>query len=220
MATQLQVERQQTLEKALKVEVALKRDSPDLFKIYDKIRKVGELPTKDECKLLMNNVDWSFGPASYTALMLKNGYYQIVHKELISDLKSLVNRLAPKSSVEVCAGVGKLSHWLNESGIEITATDSGKFVKSEHVMKLTHLQTLKRFNPELVVVASPPDESIVFDALSHESVKWVLVLRKGRQILEGCKQEVKKSVSRSEAVDINIYPSAVDSLENYKEIAG
>ncbi|MDE1869452.1 MAG: hypothetical protein KGH71_00505 [Candidatus Micrarchaeota archaeon] len=220
MASQLQAQFRETVEKAIGIENALKNGSPRLFGIYEKIRRIEELPAKEECKLLMNSVDSSFGASSYTSLMVKNGYYQIVHKELISDLKKLVNRLDPKSSVEPCAGVGKLSYHLNESGIDITATDSGKIVKSDHAIQLTHLQTLRIFNPELVIVAFPPDSSVVFDSLRHESVKWVLVLRKGRQILELNKKEVKQSSVRTEAVEIDIYPSAVDSLDNHQKING
>ncbi len=106
--------------------------------------------------------------------------YEFV-EALVLEIKNLDVR---GSIVEVCAGNGKLSYWLNQFGVPSIATDdfsvheikrSRKFVK-----QLSHAQALKRHNPELVIGCWMPGGGLENDILDYHSVKYYLDIGEGK----------------------------------------
>ncbi|MDE1845697.1 MAG: hypothetical protein KGH53_00210 [Candidatus Micrarchaeota archaeon] len=194
------------------VERTMRSELKECFETYDKIRRIDKLPTLSECRVLINTVDWRFGPSTYASLLLKNDYFQIVHHNLVRDVARLIKAIEPENSVEIAAGKGKISYWLNKRGVPILATDSGETIKSKWVERLNHKQALKKYNPDFVLVSSPPTMQMVVDIMRHESVKHVIVLKKAADLLVNYKRELKRFAQSVDVLRINTYPSVIDSL--------
>ena len=180
------------------------KDEPQYFEIYRKIISVEELPRQEECSRLMERL----GGLTYAYTLARNGYFQVVHDRLIGDLKKLVKKLGTSNNLEICSGCGKMSYHLNESGVQIKATDKKE---SKYVEGLDHRRALDKYNPDFVIAASPPFDSIVFDVLRHKSVKHLLVTAKGSRISISHGDKIAK-LAKSSPVDLSTFPSVLDGI--------
>ncbi len=111
--------------------------------------------------------------------------HHVFNHEFVESLAEEIRKLGINGPiVEVCAGNGKLSYWLSQSGIPVTGTDnySYKGIKrnAKHVKRLSHKQALKRYNPELVIGCWLPGGGIELDVLDYPSVKHYLDIGEGR----------------------------------------
>jgi hypothetical protein len=106
-------------------------------------------------------------------LVQPKGIYCFYSRELIEGLRVL---LEGKTCLEIAAGDGTLSRFLQERGIQIRATDdyswSRSIVYPETVERLSAKQALAKYQPQAVVCSWPPPansfEQKVFSARSVE----------------------------------------------------
>ncbi|HIG98101.1 TPA: hypothetical protein HA231_01610 [Candidatus Woesearchaeota archaeon] len=99
--------------------------------------------------------------------------------------------------VEVAAGNGKLSHWLNAFGLSVIATDDystswyiqPRVINPQYVERLTHAEALRKYKPELVIGCWLPYRStIALDALDAPSVKSYIDIGEGKHGCTGSDQ--------------------------------
>lgn len=199
------------------IEGSLENKLPKHFEIYSKIVDVEQLPKRSECIRLMRKVDKKFGGGVYGELLHRRNYFQIVHDKLIEDLVRLMHQLNPGKVVEICAGMGKLSYWLSENGIDITATDSGDRIKSTYVERMGYAEALSKLNPKIIITAWPEPEGVklVRDVLKHPSVENLIILGKGGYL---SRKYWKTIAKRAEVIPLELRtsPSRIDSMMNDK----
>lgn len=199
------------------IENSLRKKYPELFLIYREITQIHSLPERNECVKLMREVDRKFGGGVYGELLMRKGYFQVVHNHLANDLTQLLNLLDTRRNVEICAGMGKISYWVKRGGIEITATDSGVKIKGDerYVKRMSYKKALEKFDPQTVVAAwpMPYDARFVGNIMKHPSVKNLIILGKGGFI---ARKYGKSILNYGEIVPlhINTSPSAADSTIN------
>lgn len=162
-------------------------DEPYLS-IAKKIANVEQLPSWGEVLELFEHfkgitrigyhVGWSrFCQSIYT--------HHVFNLELVENLAEEIKKLEAKGRViEVCAGNGKLSYWLNQFGIPAIATDdySDKDIKrrAKYVKRLSHREALEKYKPELVIGCWMPSEGLEMDILDAPSVKYYLDIGEGK----------------------------------------
>jgi hypothetical protein len=114
--------------------------------------------------------------------------FQFYSSEFIDRVANSIQELSSERIVEVGAGDGSLSFFLGERGISVVATDdySNPYInRPGRVEKIGHLDALKRYDPDLVIVNwEEPDATISLDVLAYPSVEYLLWI--GETSGEGC----------------------------------
>lgn len=197
------------------IEGSMQRKLPMYFATYEKVLDVERLPSRSECLGLMRKLDKKFGGGVYGELLRRREYFQIVHKELVGDMARLMRQLNAQNALEICAGKGKLSYWLNKEGIKITATDLGKRIKSEYVEQIGYKAALRKMNPKVVIAAWPEPAGIglVRDVLKYPSVDNLIILGKGGYIARKYWNTIAK-YGTIVPLDLRTSPSRIDSMMN------
>lgn len=90
-------------------------------------------------------------------LVMPKGIYCFYSEELVAGLVELIG---PRSCVEIAAGDGTLSRFLNQAGTPITATDDHSWSKTiefgPDVVRVDASTALRRYQPEVVICSWPP----------------------------------------------------------------
>ncbi len=156
--------------------------------IADKIISIALLPTYAEAKELDDSLEIPNYENDFCGddLYKDNHIYQVWNVEFIHALASFLNKLGENIAdetpiIEVCAGNGKLSHHLRESGINILATDdhSWDYIKRHTglVEKLGHKEALAKYDPKIVVASWIPNKSrIGIEVMEHPSVESLILI--------------------------------------------
>lgn len=196
----------------------LKRDYPNQYRTYLKIASMDRLPKADECIRLMQKVDRTYGNGAYGGLLSLAGQHQIIHDGLIDGLARLIRQLGTSNNLEISAGTGKLSYWLNKRGIRITPTDLNPRIRG--VKRLDYRDAIDTYRPELVLAAWPVPYGVrlITDVFNRESVRHFIVVGKGGFM---ARKHWKSILRRAEIipVEIDAYPSMMDSAINSHENA-
>lgn len=152
--------------------------------IARKLLNIDQIPTYEELKQLFiylkderiigeERHDWitfCHRSAIYHALCLE------FSENLAKEIRSTG---VDEKVVEICAGNGKLSHWLRQFGVNSKAIDNYRNKKisrkPEYVERSGVMQALQKYNPELVIGCWIPFKSTVaLRALSHPSVRYYI----------------------------------------------
>lgn len=90
-------------------------------------------------------------------LVQPKGIYCFYSKQLIARLKKLIDG---RTCLEIAAGDGTLSRFLQDAGVDILATDNHSWTKSitfnENVVKQDAVQALRERRPKVVICSWPP----------------------------------------------------------------
>lgn len=94
------------------------------------------------------------------SLVQPRGIYCFYSRELIGELTKLI---AGRSCLEIGAGDGTLTKFLNNQGVEIIATDNYGWSKAvkypEWVIKMDAREALGKYAPEVVICSWPPAQN-------------------------------------------------------------
>lgn len=158
--------------------------------IARKLVAVEEIPTWDELESLYNDLEENEGHRSGLSYSHHNGgwynfcvdlgIYQAFSYEFIEGLVEEIKGLNVKGKiVEIGAGNGKLSYWLQQFGVPSVATDDYSWENidrdPEHVERLTHSQALAKYEPELVIACFVvPEINIATDVMDAPYVRHCL----------------------------------------------
>ena len=93
-------------------------------------------------------------------LVQPRGIYCFYSRELISRLAAMIGA---RSCLEIGAGDGTLTRFLNEQGVQITATDNHGWTQAvkypKWVIKLDGREALATYAPEVVICSWPPAQN-------------------------------------------------------------
>jgi len=125
-----------------------------------------------------NTVDYIFTPCEVLDI------FQFYSTEFIDHIVKTINKLGPRSIVEVGAGDGYLSYFLGERGVDIVPTDDYSrphINRPERVEKIGQKDALKKYNPDHVVINWEEFQATIsLDVLAHPSVKHLLWIGEGK----------------------------------------
>lgn len=111
-------------------------------------------------------------------LVYKKGIYCFYSKKLIRELGKLIGT---QSCIEIGAGDGTLTRFLNAAGVNCKATDDyswSDFIDyPDQVEKMSAKEALQHYKPEVVICSwTPPGNDFEQEILRTESVKMYIVL--------------------------------------------
>ncbi len=111
-------------------------------------------------------------------LVQPRGIYCFYSRELIAALAGMI---AGRSCLEIGAGDGKLTRFLQERGVQITATDNHGWAQAvkypEWVNKLDAREALASYTPEVVICSWPPSQNdFERDVFNTSSVQLYIVI--------------------------------------------
>jgi hypothetical protein len=104
--------------------------------------------------------------------------YQLYHESFIDLLAEQIKNLNPSKIVEVMAGDGKLSEFLNgRHNLNIIPTDnkSWKIKYPDNVIKLDALEAVNKYKPDLVIVCWEPYESTICSDIADSSIPMIWI---------------------------------------------
>jgi hypothetical protein len=160
--------------------------SNSMQETIERIKDIDKMPGFEETKELLHFIedgddrvqnDW--GTGDWWKFCDNCGVHQIFNAEFINELTGEIKKLPESRIIEICAGRGDLSYRLKKHGINIIATDdySWNLSTSALVEKLSHLEALEKYKPEIVLASWIPYKSgIGFDVLDFPSVKYFIDL--------------------------------------------
>jgi len=96
---------------------------------------------------------------------IKAGIYSLITKTLVNNLAKL---LEGKRCLEVMAGRGRLTYHLNQSGIDIVATDNNSWSLNDHnVIQMTGLEAVRHYydQMDMLVLCWPPMTNDAFQII-------------------------------------------------------
>lgn len=153
-------------------------------KKYRQMIDQGELPTYNWVKEKM------FGGDTLVGIFMgcnAHAIFQIYTKEFIETLAKDIKALKPKKILEVGAGDGRLSYFLNRYGVNSKPIDDYKWEKTEdqkevkgirypkEVEKIDFKDALKREQPDTVIICwEELGAKFTIDILEYPSVKNVI----------------------------------------------
>jgi hypothetical protein len=111
-------------------------------------------------------------------LVHKKGIYCFYTKELIKKLKKIIG---DRAAIEIAAGDGTLSGFLEKEGVNIKPTDDFSWKNyinyPENVENLDAVKSLVKYNPKVVVCSwPPPGNSFEQNVFEIESVETYIVI--------------------------------------------
>ena len=93
-------------------------------------------------------------------LVQPRGIYCFYTRELVDELAGMI---ASRSCLEIGAGDGTLTRFLKERGVQVTASDNHGWQNAveypDWVVKLDACESLKRYEPEVVICSWPPAQN-------------------------------------------------------------
>ncbi|MDE1762298.1 MAG: hypothetical protein KGH59_02550 [Candidatus Micrarchaeota archaeon] len=192
------------------LELALRNDEATT-ELYRKLVRVESLPTYQECYDLVRRMKSNVRAKMTARLLMASDVYTIVTNELVDQIAQTLLGLKPKRALEICAGSGKLSYWLNKRGVEIVPTDSGEGIKSDYCEMLDHLQALNKYRPDVVLAAFPPSETpqIPLDVLSREHVRHFVVIGKAALFERRYGAEISRLAAIA-PLELPLFPRSAD----------
>mmetsp|Transcript_11824 Transcript_11824/g.15396 ORF Transcript_11824/g.15396 Transcript_11824/m.15396 type:complete len:167 (+) Transcript_11824:499-999(+) len=125
-----------------------------------------------EARSFEDNYRAEFGPVTFSALFAfaeKYSIYEVFNREYISALSEylverhalLPSELHDRPIVEVAAGSGRLSHFLNQCKLPVTviATDDGSWTLNQPfpVENLSHERAIAKYEPAIVICSWMPE---------------------------------------------------------------
>ena len=142
---------------------------------------VDSLTTYDKKKIL-DEISTYYSKSGNQSFAERNGKklrlsYQLLNKEFVENLADEIKKLNPKKVIELNAGVGYLSRFLQRYGIDIIPTDSHNwnFDYNEDVEKLTYEQALEKYNPDVVIQSwEMPGAKGSIKSLEYPSVRHLI----------------------------------------------
>ena len=147
----------------------------------------------------------------------KSGIYSIYTQTFIDRIKTQV---AGRSCIEIAAGDGTLSKFLNDTGAQVTATDdhSWKHVVNfpEFVENLDAKDALKKYNPNVVLCAwPPPGNKFEKHVFANKGVETYILITSKHQFAAGNWDEYKRNNDFDVEVHSDLgkflFPPEVDS---------
>lgn len=114
-----------------------------------------------DCEYIQRSTQNSFFFDAYQ----KAGYYAILTKTLIDNLSKL---LEGKKCLEVMAGRGALAYHLNQSGVNVIATDNNSWrVNDREVIQMNGLDSVKEFysQVDILIMSWPPMRNDAFEII-------------------------------------------------------
>ncbi len=139
-------------------------------------------------------------------LVQPKGIYCFYSQPLIKALSSII---ASRSCLEIGAGDGTLSRFLENSGVKITATDNHSWKNAvrypDHVINLDARLALASYNPEVVVCSWPPARNdFERDVFNTASVQLYIVIGSRHQFAFGNWQDYKQQADFDIEEDITL----------------
>lgn len=188
-----------------------------------KLIELEELPTQEECVTLLEILE-SEQRRGWRKFCTKHEMWQVVHKELVDRIHEILSGLNPSCLVEVCSGTGKLAYWLNKRGLDVRATDnytfifnSGAITHIDFVEKLNHKEALQKYNPDVVLLCWPPENSsIPIDIIDYPSVRYLLHLGNA-EYFKWRKEMEKRPNVRIRDLNINDYTYPIYAADRRME---
>jgi len=109
------------------------------------------------------------------------GIYQFWNKEYIECLAGEIKRRVGSDLVlEVAAGDGMLSFWLRQYGVNVKATDSGKWYdkikRSTEVEILDAVSAIRKYKPRMVVASWLPWDEPIDIQVFDEKVPFIVLI--------------------------------------------
>ncbi len=191
--------------------------------VIEEILSVDKLPTQSNCIRIMEHFERNKA-RTWREFCEKNGIYLVVHDVLVTTLCDLISGLPPCDTLEVCAGNGKLTYWLNKRGLQVRATDDLSYENIQppnFVEKLSHTAALMKYNPQLVLACFPDQESDVpLDVLNYPSVRYFIHLgNAGKSVEKTWAQRIKQmpEVIAEKFGFVFTYPTYEDNLETFED---
>jgi len=125
----------------------------EIHEYWDEYIAKGKLPSYG---WIVDNVFRKYPYASDLGWTCKQlNIFQFYSEEFIDSLVGTIKGIGAERIVEVGAGDGCLSHFLRMGGIDIITADNYSWPDQdfpESVEKLSHMEALKKYDPDLVVV--------------------------------------------------------------------
>jgi hypothetical protein len=120
-------------------------------------------------------------------LVQPKGIYCFYSRELVAALSALI---ASRCCLEIGAGDGTLARFLQEHGVQVTATDNHEWEKSvaypDWVQKMDAREALKKIAPEVVICSWPPAQNdFEREVFSTASVQLYIVIGSRHQYAFG-----------------------------------
>ncbi len=144
----------------------------ELKKLYDKLLDVSKIEG-DQTQIAINT--------HWLILCKIHNIYHAFCYEFVQKLAEEIQKLEIKGNIiEICAGNGKLSYWLKHFGIPSIATDDYSLDKiknrdPKYAERLSHMEAIAKYNPELVIASwIPQDSRIAMDVLDSPKVKYYI----------------------------------------------
>lgn len=136
-------------------------------------------------------------------MLQDKGIYCFYSSDLIAELGMLIAR---RSCVEIAAGDGTLSRFLNGAGYKTRATDdfSWNFAIDypEAVENLKAKQALVKYNPKVVICSwAPPDNSFERQVFNSKSVELYIAIGSRHRFVSGNWEDYEKQKSFSWKID-------------------
>ncbi len=139
-------------------------------------------------------------------LVQPKGIYCFYSQPLIKALSSMI---ASRSCLEIAAGDGTLSRFLENSGVKITATDNHSWKNAvkypDHVINLDARVALATYNPAVVICSWPPARNdFERDVFNTASVQIYIVIGSRHQFAFGNWQDYKQQADFDIEEDITL----------------
>jgi hypothetical protein len=155
---------------------------PRAAALAEKVVSVEQLPAYDELTelygLLQNNEEHNL----WGSLCTHNCIHHAFSEEYVSLLAHELLRTGIEGRVvEICAGNGKLSHWLRLFGVKSVATDkccrTNIDYDPRYVERIDAVSALERYRPQLVIGCwLPPKSDLASRAIDFPSVTHFLLI--------------------------------------------
>jgi len=151
----------------------------NLFKYWNDFLIKGKLPSYN---WIVGNVFRAsdLGGASIFMGCKELAIFQFYSTEFIDFLAKSIKSIGSKKIIEIGAGDGLLSHFLQQKGIDIIPTDDHSRDDITHPMrveKLSHKEALEKHNPEVVLISwEELDYTYSIDVLNYHSVKCIVII--------------------------------------------
>ena len=148
----------------------------------------------------------------------QHNVYHYITKEFVEALVKQINKLNIEGNiVEIAAGNGKLSYWLNKYGIKVSATDIRP--KSNEAEEMSALEALRKYKPKLVIASwLPPTSEIGKKILDFESVEAFIYIENnhgGHSVVDRSARNSERLDTEEHLVDLEPFSIPTNLLEPY-----
>lgn len=153
-----------------------KRDSEASKKALELLENIQYLPMNSEVKKA-----FGLNPASFLGFCQQKNIFEFFTQEYIKELAKILNKKKYKNIIEIGAGNGKLSYFLNKLvKNKIIATDSGEWCLNGSTFPVEMLgfeDALKKYKPDFVIISWIPRNFNIVDYIEKcDSIKGYLII--------------------------------------------